>query len=340
MKKKVNIIIVNYNCWQDTLECIESLLKSQYDEFQIFIVDNNSTDRSMNYFQRWADGELVLWLSDGKIGKKLAYPFSEEKKNYRIYENELLLSAISYDETKKSWPIIFFQSRQNLGYAGGNNIIINFLLQYANKDEMVWILNPDTVVEKHTIKSLAEDISSHKKVILGSIILDYQEPENILFYGGFYVRKMCHGIKKITMIEEKDNIDAISGTSLFVKMSVFSEIGVLPARYFMYWEEADFCKNAKKVGYVLDVCEDAVIYNKGGTSSKTKFIAEYLYLLNGLRYYCKYFPLHLPFILLSTFMKLIKSLFFNENTKVRAIFYAHLDFIKLLFLKIDDPRLA
>ena len=44
--KKVAIILVNYNGAEDTLECIASILKSQYENYKIIVVDNCSTDSS------------------------------------------------------------------------------------------------------------------------------------------------------------------------------------------------------------------------------------------------------------------------------------------------------
>ena len=53
---KVYIILVNYNGWKDTLECLESILKNDYTNYQIIVVDNNSSDDSMSYIINWANG--------------------------------------------------------------------------------------------------------------------------------------------------------------------------------------------------------------------------------------------------------------------------------------------
>ena len=47
MKKRIGIILVNYNGSADTLDCIKSLNKMSYNDFQIIVVDNNSTDESL-----------------------------------------------------------------------------------------------------------------------------------------------------------------------------------------------------------------------------------------------------------------------------------------------------
>ena len=43
---RVSIVIINWNNWMDTLECLKSLLNINNSVFQIVLVDNNSTDDS------------------------------------------------------------------------------------------------------------------------------------------------------------------------------------------------------------------------------------------------------------------------------------------------------
>jgi len=43
---KVAIIILNYNNWQDTIECLESVLRNDYPNYQVIVVDNGSSDNS------------------------------------------------------------------------------------------------------------------------------------------------------------------------------------------------------------------------------------------------------------------------------------------------------
>ena len=41
---KVAIIILNYNGWKDTIECLESVLRNDYPNYQVIVVDNSSPD--------------------------------------------------------------------------------------------------------------------------------------------------------------------------------------------------------------------------------------------------------------------------------------------------------
>ena len=46
--KNVVIIILNWNGWQDSIECLESIYQNNYHNYDVIIVDNNSTDKSIN----------------------------------------------------------------------------------------------------------------------------------------------------------------------------------------------------------------------------------------------------------------------------------------------------
>jgi len=46
-KPHISIIILNWNGWQDTIECLESVLKLKYDQFNVILIDNNSNDNSV-----------------------------------------------------------------------------------------------------------------------------------------------------------------------------------------------------------------------------------------------------------------------------------------------------
>ncbi|NSW84032.1 MAG: glycosyltransferase family 2 protein [Syntrophothermus sp.] len=45
------VIVLNWNGWRDTIECLESLQRSTYPNYQIIVVDNGSTDNSVKHIQ-------------------------------------------------------------------------------------------------------------------------------------------------------------------------------------------------------------------------------------------------------------------------------------------------
>jgi GT2 family glycosyltransferase len=57
---QVAIIALNWNGWQDTIECLESLQRLIYPNYQVIVVDNGSTDGSMEKIKDWARGEIPV----------------------------------------------------------------------------------------------------------------------------------------------------------------------------------------------------------------------------------------------------------------------------------------
>ena len=53
MKTRVAVILVNWNGWEDTTECIDSLLSLNDLNFHIYVIDNFSTDNSVEKIQTW-----------------------------------------------------------------------------------------------------------------------------------------------------------------------------------------------------------------------------------------------------------------------------------------------
>ena len=65
---KVSIIILNWNGWKDTLECLQSVQKINYPNFHILVVDNGSTDESLVEIRRAFPDVALL-----ETGKNLGY---------------------------------------------------------------------------------------------------------------------------------------------------------------------------------------------------------------------------------------------------------------------------
>ena len=186
---KVTVVILNYNGWQDTIECLETVMKLDYPNFEVVVVDNNSPNNSLKYLNDWAFGELKVQVRN-KALQHLVYP-PEQKPlltlNYNRYEAEQVI-------TNSSQPakLTFIQSGENGGFAAGNNIGIRYALDKCGSDA-VWLLNNDTLVEKDALSQLVSYFSGleTKPGILGSKLMYYHKPELIQAIGARYNKWLC-----------------------------------------------------------------------------------------------------------------------------------------------------
>ena len=98
---KVAIIILNWNGWKDTLECLESVFRNTYPNYQVIVVDNGSTDGSMEKIKAWADGKQdvltpepthpLYHLSHPPVKKPIPYMYytreeAEKGGNFKLEE--------------------------------------------------------------------------------------------------------------------------------------------------------------------------------------------------------------------------------------------------------------
>ena len=58
--KKIGIVICNYNKEDAVLDCIQSILESKFQDFDLYVVDNGSTDMSVKRIKETYPGSLVL----------------------------------------------------------------------------------------------------------------------------------------------------------------------------------------------------------------------------------------------------------------------------------------
>src|SRR5690606_23240173 len=112
---KVYIVVLNYNSWKDTVECIESLFKLEIQHYQIILVDNNSTDDSIPRLKGWINGTEKIHLERNPILKDLSFPQKPKPISCLYNPSEM-------EQKEKQADIVFLTSDTNLGYAGGNNL--------------------------------------------------------------------------------------------------------------------------------------------------------------------------------------------------------------------------
>ncbi len=229
------------------------------------------------------------------------------------------------DFLKKKFPeFIFLKTSKNLGYAGGNN----FGLKRALKDgaDFFLILNNDTFFEKELVIELLKAAKANKEIgILGPKIYfapgcefyqeRYQEKDKgkVIWYAGGLVDEMTM-ISSHRGVDEVDkgqfnspvNTDFVTGCAMFVKREVFEKIGFFDERYFLYWEDTDFCQRAKGAGYkILFVPAAKLWHANAGSSEVGGKLHDYYMTRNRMLFGFKYGSLRMKFALIRESLKII-----------------------------------
>ncbi len=276
MNGKVYIIILNYNNWYDTIECLESVLRNDYPNYQVIVIDNNSSNNSMNYIKAWAEGKLDVWVKPDHPLRHLSFPpvpkpipyvfYTCEEMKKRKHTKEKSVKNIQEGITTRH-PIIFIQSKKNLGFAGGNNIGIRYALT-KNEFEYILLLNNDTVVKKNFLSLLIKNIKENNFGIAGCKIYYYHNPRKLWYNGGKFNEwfgRAVHIQKEIR--KNFSEINFITGCCMLLRKDVLENVGLFDESYFMYIEDLDYCYRTQKRGFKLGIVHNSIIYHKVSSST-------------------------------------------------------------------------
>ena len=183
---------------------------------------------------------------------------------------------------RNTYPdIILLENRKNLGYAEGNNVGIRWALK--NGADYLLILNNDTIVDPNILEGFLSTYESTPLAsILGGKTYLMKDPCRLDHLGGKW-NSRTGTFDLIGSNEMGENwmkpfpLDYVCGCALFAKAEVFRKIGVFESRFFLFWEESDFCRRAKKEGFLSYFAPNAKLWHKvsasftGGKAHTTYF---------------------------------------------------------------------
>lgn len=308
----VYVIIVNWNGWRDTIECLESVFSSDFRDFRVIVIDNSSGDDSLERIADWAENRLqtpvhpVLQKLMG-TGSLILKPI-----HHVIYERE---DAERGGRAGIDAPLILVRVEENLGFAGGNNVGMRYALARGDCS-YVWLLNNDTVVYPDALSRLTAEMERTPQAgICGSTLLHYNRPDMVQAYGGAYYCKwigLPWHIGRLKRIGTQINVkralrwtNYVVGASMFVRREFLEEVGLMREDYFLYFEELDWVLRGKG-RYRLAYAPESVVYHKVGKSigtssnpARKSAVCDYFNIRNRLFFTRRYYPQALPTIYLT-----------------------------------------
>ncbi len=168
--------------------------------------------------------------------------------------------------------VFLIENGENKGFAGGNNPGIAWALSQGA--EWVLLLNNDTIVDPdflHGFMAAARECPRAK--ILGAKIYRYDERDRIDHLGGLWnlekaeFDSLGNGEKEDGIsFETMRPVDYVCGAALLMHRTVPEAIGFLEPRFFLFWEETDFCTRAKRLGFEVWTAPQAKIWHKVSSS--------------------------------------------------------------------------
>lgn len=246
---KVSVIILNYNGWKDTIECLKSLEQFDYPNFNVLLIDNGSVNESCD--------KLIPWMKEHLD----AVNFIEIGKSKTIPIDGGTFQAKDY---------YFIKSDFNHGFAIGNNIGIKF--SEALGSDYVYLLNNDTVSQPDSLTKLVETLESDKdyQAVTPQIRL-FDPNDRIWNCGGeiyhFATRKYDYANEHISKVPQEGikEISLITGCAILFD---YKSTGYLSEKYFFGEEDFEMSLRLRKRGKKMACVYDSVIWHKVGGSIK------------------------------------------------------------------------
>lgn len=265
----LGVVIVNWQRADDTIECLESLLRCSA-PMHIVVVDNGSGDGSAERIADWAAGDLdspvaspLASLSNPPVPKPLSMSRVGVSEVGRVGLGRLTLVA----------------SPDNRGFAGASNLGLQHLLAVSTL-RFFWLLNNDTVVTPETPGALVSHMEANPRIgMCGTVVRHYWAPERVQALNGYRFNLWTGAGNAIGADdpadrgfdpqEVADDTDFVLGASLCLSRDFLTEVGLMAEDYFLYFEELDWARRNRRLGgkgFEIGFAHRATVFHKGGSA--------------------------------------------------------------------------
>ncbi|MEM7174798.1 MAG: glycosyltransferase family 2 protein [Chlamydiota bacterium] len=185
----------------------------------------------------------------------------------------------TYPQTK------LLETGKNLGYAEGCNVGIRFALK--KQADFLLILNNDTIVDPGILNHFLAAYTRYPFSILSGTPYLYSDPTTLDHLGGRWNPTAGEfdliGWRARSFNKAVCSLDYGCGCALFSSAEVFHAVGEFDARFFLFWEEADWCFRAKRQGIQVLSCPEATLQHKASASFRRRnHYADYFWWRNRL----------------------------------------------------------
>lgn len=163
---KVWILLLNWKNAKDTIECLDSIMDCDDSEIAgVVLCDNGSEDGSVEAILEWSEQKNQIL-------------------NHLVYLSGAFKKVKNSVENIHCRPVYLIENNANLGFAGGNNVGIHFIMQTLDYD-FVYLLNNDTLIQDGTISTMIKEFDQQPSIgLCGSKVIYSHTPDKVQALGG------------------------------------------------------------------------------------------------------------------------------------------------------------
>ena len=216
------------------------------------------------------------------------------------------------EEINRRFPdVITIPLERNIGFGGANNIGIE-----RARGEYILLLNPDTIVEEKTLRTMIAFMRMHpdagfasSKVILADGSFDaaskrgFPSPWSsfcrVFGLSRLFPRSKLFGGYNLTYLDpdEESRVEAICGCFMFCRGDLLKELGGFDPDFFMYGEDLDLCYRARQAGWEIYYHPGTTIVHLKGESTRRSSIDALAVFYEAMEIFArKHFRTNLPLL--------------------------------------------
>jgi GT2 family glycosyltransferase len=264
----------------------------------------------------------------------------QSQKNYVLY----VVDNASMDDTlgklvpyEQDLSIVLIPNQKNIGVAAGNNQGIKQAL--ADSCTHVLLINNDIEFEPQLFSKLLAGMEAVPCEMVVPKILYHDEPQKIWFAGGHFDNVKTYvniheGYNEIDLgqYDQSRMIQYAPTCCMLIKPAVFEKVGLMDEKYFVYYDDTDFCIRALQQKQKLYYHPDATLYHKVSSltgGGESDFALTY-YMRNKVYFIRKHIPFPLSYLFLAmTQCKLFVDGMFGKGDKYRLKQHAFWEGLRL-----------
>ena len=254
---KLIVLIVSYGNPTDVERCLNSLARSSWTDFEVFVCENAGKD-AFTRLRRLLVRQNGPLAQVGDISEPIDTPGGR------------LALVIRCRFRSRATVVRLAAAEQNLGYGGGINAWLERLIASPGW-EAVLVLNPDTEVTETCLSELMAKAAEGFGMVGGALVF-HDAPDRIISYGLRWSRRTGRRIAlgrnsppgSAPSNELLATIDTISGACMLVTRAFIDDVGLMAEDYFLFMEDLDWGRRRgrHKIGFA----PGAVIRHVGGAS--------------------------------------------------------------------------
>lgn len=292
--KKIGIVICNYNKREYVVNCIQSVLESKTNDFDIYVVDNASTDDSVDAIRTTYGDQVTVLVNSENLGGSGGFNTGIRKVLEEGYEYLYCLdNDVLVDENAVGALADYLDAHADTGVAGS----IVYHMDY-----------PDYVQQY-------------------GLDIDFENYTAITHYADF----LDDGsIPEVNFCDTVATCSVMIRTSCIKT----TDIGIMPENNFIYWDDMEWIYRFTLAGFKVVTIKDSVVLHKMGSNTRpaNTFINYYMWR-NRINFFMKYTPENkidkMSYRILSAvFDSLYESMYREEHHVMQTISYAFFDAVR------------